>query len=107
MTNNKCTINFANITNLCINLGYWPLHFKKSILIIISKLNKLVYDSSKMFYLIILLNILGKLIKKAMSKRLQIYSIVSNFVYPNQLGGIKQQSTLNTGLYLIYLICIG
>lgn len=107
MTNNKYIINFANIANLCINLGHWPLHFKKSILIIISKLNKLVYDSSKMFYLIILLNILGKLIEKAMSKRLQIYSIVSNFVYPNQLGGIKQQSTLNTGLYLIYFIYIG
>jgi len=68
---------------------------------------KLVYDSFKMFYLIILLNILEKLIEKAISKRLQIYSIVSNFVYPNQLEGIKQQFTLNTGLYLIYFICIG
>ena len=68
---------------------------------------KLVYNSSKMFYLIILLNILEKLIEKAISKRLQIHSIVSNFVYPNQLEDIKQQSTLNNGLYLIYFICIG
>jgi len=30
-----------------------------------------------------------------------------NFVHPNQLGGLKQQSTTDTGLYLTYLICIG
>ena len=37
------------ITNTCIKLGYWPLHFKVLISIIISKPNKKSYDSSKAF----------------------------------------------------------
>ena len=99
-------MNFVNIANLCINLRYWLSYFKKSILIIIFKPNKSVYNILKMFCPIILLNTLGKLIEKAISERLQIYSIISNFIYLNQLEGIKQCSITNAGLYLIYLICI-
>ena len=40
-----------------------------------------------MFWLIVLLNILEKPIEKVISERLQYKS---NFVYPNQLGGLKQ-----------------
>jgi len=54
-----------------------------------------------MFHSIILLNILEKLIEKTIGKRLQIHSIISNFVYPNQLESIGQWSTLNAGTYLI------
>ena len=99
-------MNFVNIANLCINLRYWLSHFKKSILIIILKPNKSVYNILKMFCPTIFLNTLGKLIKKAISKRLQIYSIISNFIYLNQLEGIKQCSITDVGLYLTYLICI-
>jgi len=58
-------------------------------------------------YFIILLNILGKLIEKSISERLQIYSIALNFVYLNQLEDIKQQSTLDAELYLTHLIHAG
>jgi hypothetical protein len=37
------------IANACFNTGYWPLHFKKSVSIIIPKLNKPVYDKAKSF----------------------------------------------------------
>ena len=47
--NAKCVVNIVNIVNLCIDLGYWLLHFKKSMSIIIPKLNKLSYDTSKTF----------------------------------------------------------
>ena len=50
---------------------------------IISKPNKLAYDSSKNFCFIVLLNILGKLIEKVTSKGLQIQSIASSFIYLN------------------------
>jgi len=60
-----------------------------------------------MFHSIVLLNILEKLIKKAISERLQIHSITSNFVHLNQLEDIKQYSTLNAGLYLTHLIQAG
>ena len=64
----KYITNFDNITNPCINLSFWSLYFKRLTSIIISKPNKLAYNSSKTFHLIILLNILGKLIEKVISK---------------------------------------
>ena len=85
MTNNKYINNFVNIANSCINLGYWPSYFKKLTLIIIFKYNKLAYNSPKTFCPIILFDILGKLIDKVISEGLQIYLIISNFVYSNQL----------------------
>jgi len=97
---------FINIANLCINLSYWPVHLKKFTLIIISKPNKPTYNSPKIFHPIILLNTLGKLNDKAISERLQIHSITSNFIHPNQSGGIKQYSTLDASLYLTYLIWV-
>ena len=62
--------NFINIDNMCINLGYWLLHFKTSSSIIIPKLNKAFYDSPKMFRLIMLLNTISKLIENIIGKRL-------------------------------------
>ena len=100
MTDDKYILNFINITNTCINYRYWPSYFKRSTSII-SKPNKLAYDSPKNFCSIVLLNILGKLIEKVISERLQIQSIVSSFMYLNQLEGLKQYSTLNA-LYLTH-----
>jgi len=63
--------NFINIANTCINLDHWPLHFKISLYIIISKPNKVSYNSPKTFRPIMLLSMLGKLIKKVIGERLQ------------------------------------
>lgn len=92
---------FVNIVNIYINLGHWPSHFKKLTSIIISKPNKLSSDSLKTFYLIVLLNILGKLIK---SGRLQAYSITSEFIHSNQISGIKQCLITDASIFLTYLI---
>ena len=67
----ECLNKFINIANAYIKLGYWPLHFKTSTSIIILKPNKASYNTSKMSRPIILLNMLGKLIKKVISERLQ------------------------------------
>jgi len=50
---------------------------------------------------------LGKLIEKLIGKRLQNQSILLNFIYLNQLGGLKQQSTTNVDIFLIHLIYSG
>ena len=63
-------INIINIANTCINIGHWPSHFKMSLFIIISKSNKIAYNSLKAFHPIVLLNTLGKLIEKLIGKRL-------------------------------------
>ena len=67
----------------------------------------MLYNLPETFQSIVLLNILGKLIEKVISKRLQVHSISSNFVHLNQLGGLKQYSTTDTGLYLIHFIYAG
>jgi len=72
--------------------------------IIIPKPNKPLYDISKIFQSIILLNTLGKLIEKAISGGLQVHFIASNFIYSNQLGDIKQYSMTDASIYLIHLI---
>jgi len=107
VADDKYLTNFVNIANVCINLGFWPSHFKKSTSIIIFKPNKVFYDSLETFYSIILLDMLGKLIEKVISERLQVQSISFNFVHPNQLGGLKHHSTTNVDVYLTYLICAG
>ena len=51
------------------------------------------YNSSKCFCPIILLNILEKLIEKAIRERMQFQVISKNFVHSNQLRNV-QTSTL-------------
>ena len=59
MKNDDCITNVIKITNACINLEYWPNHFKISSMVIIPKPNKPSYDSPKSFRPIVLLNTLG------------------------------------------------
>ena len=103
--NNKCITNFVNIANSCIDLSHLLSHFKKSMLIIILKINKFSYNTLKIFWPIILLNIVEKLIKKAISNRIQAHSIPSNFIHPIQICGVKQWSTTDTGIFLTHIIC--
>jgi len=60
-----CLRNVIAIADACIELGHWPSHFKISLTIVIPKPNKVSYDSPKSFRPIVLLNTLGKLIKKS------------------------------------------
>jgi len=81
--------NIINIANACIDHQYWPTNFKELSSIIILKHNKALYNSPKMFYPIVLLNMLGKLIKKIIGEYLQFHAILT-FIHPYQLGGLKQ-----------------
>ena len=100
----KCLENIVNIANACINLGYWLLYFKASLSIIIPKPKKVTYDFLKSFCPIVLLNMLGKLIEKVIGECLQFHLIANNFIYPNQLGSLKQCSTTDASLFLTHLI---
>ena len=83
----SCLKNIIDIANVCLNIGYWPFHFKILTTIIIPKPNKMLYDSPKLFRLIVLLNTLEKLIEKVISDRLQFQAISNNFIHQSQLGG--------------------
>ena len=50
---------------------------------------------------------LGMLIEKIISIRLQVYFINLNFIYPNQMEGIKQWSIIDASIYLTHIIYMG
>ena len=107
LKNKICLRNVIIITNTCIKLGHWPSHFKISLTIVISKPNKASYNLPKIFRLIILLNILGKLIKKVISDRIQFHVVANNFIHHSQLSSLKFKSMTDAGITLTHFICMG
>jgi hypothetical protein len=77
-----------SLADVCLWVGYWLTHFKESVLVIIPKPGKPSYSTPKSFRPIVLLNTLGKLIKKMISTRLQFDSVKFGVFHSNQLGGI-------------------
>ncbi|KAJ2921337.1 hypothetical protein H1R20_g15757, partial [Candolleomyces eurysporus] len=65
----ECRDIVNTLANRCIASRHWPRHFKESVLVIITKPNKLSYSTPKVFRPIVLLNTLGKLIEKMISNR--------------------------------------
>ena len=103
----ECLVNIINIANACINLGHWLNYFKCLSTIIIPKLNKLSYDQVKMFHSIVLLNTLGKLTEKVITKRVQFIVTKNNFIHLCQLGGLKHKSTIDVGVALTHIVRLG
>ena len=107
VANDDCLTNIINITDSCINLGYWPNYFKVSSTIIIPKPNKSSYDQPKVFQPIVLLNTLGKLIEKVIMERLQYTVARNDFIHPSQLGSLKFKSTTDAGAALTHIVQSG
>jgi len=76
-------------------------------MVIILKPNKLVYDNPKSFCPIVLLNTIGKLIKKVIAKRLQFHVVKNDFVHSSQLGGLKFKSITDARITLTHVIQSG
>ena len=105
--NEDCLSKVINIADACINLGYWPDYFKTSTTIVIPKPNKSLYDNPKAFRPIVLLNTLGKLIKKVIAERIQFIVTSNDFIHPSQLGGLKFKSTVDAGIALTHIVRSG
>ena len=67
-TNKTYAVGILFIVNTYLLLQHQSKHFKKLVSVIISKLDKSAYNTSKIFRPIVLLNILGKLIKKMVAR---------------------------------------
>ena len=91
----------------CASNLYWPSHFKILSTIVISKPNKASYDLLKSFQPIILLNTMGKLIKKVIGERLQFQVVNNNFIHYSQLRGLKFKFTFDASIMPTHFICIG
>ncbi|PPQ93324.1 hypothetical protein CVT25_014425 [Psilocybe cyanescens] len=96
-----------SLANACLWVGHWPKHFKESMSVVIPKLNKLFYSTPKVLRPIVLLNTVGKLIKKMLSNCIQFNSITSDVFYPNQIRGICQRFTKDAGLILMHMVHAG
>ena len=99
-----CICKFIDITNTCINLEHWLSHFKTSTIVVIPKPNKAIFDSSKLYRPIVLLNTIGKLFEKMIGEQLQFHTISNNFIHPSQLRSLKQRSTMNVGVALTHIV---
>ena len=98
---------FTRIAEACLTLGHWPEHFKSSLSVIIPKPGKPSYSTPKSFRPIVLLNTLGKLVKKMLARRLQFDGVAHDVFYPNQFGGVAQRSTEDAGVFLTHLVRAG
>ena len=85
-------------------MGHWLSHFKTSITVVILKPNKTTFNSSKSYHPIVLLNTIRKLFEKMIGERHQFHTISNNFIYPSQLGSLKQRSTTDVGVTLTHII---
>ncbi|PPQ94128.1 hypothetical protein CVT25_007913 [Psilocybe cyanescens] len=95
------------LANASLWVGHWPKHFKESMSVIILKLNKPSYSAPKAFRPIVLLNTVGKLIEKMLANCIQFDGVASDVFHPNQIGGIRQQSTEDAGLILMHMVHAG
>jgi len=50
---------------------------------------------------------LGKLIEKVISERLQFQVAANDFIHPSQLGGLKFKFTIDVGIALMHIIYLG
>ena len=107
LKDDDCLNFIISITNACIEIGYWPSHFKRSTIVVIPKPNKKLCDSLKAFRPIILLNTVGMLIEKVIRECLQFNMALNNFIHLCQLSGLKFKSTINAGVALIHIIQTG
>ncbi|RXW14339.1 hypothetical protein EST38_g11512 [Candolleomyces aberdarensis] len=103
----ECAGIITALADGCIATGHWPKHFKESMSVIIPKPNKASYSTPKAFRPIVLLNTLGKLIEKMISNRFQHDMIKYDLVDANQMGGVRQRSTEDAGLFLTHLVRAG
>ena len=94
----------TELFNRVVDEGVWPHQLKSSISCIIPKPKKPVYDVPKAFRPIALLNTIGKLLTKVITKRLQFEAQEHSLFHEGQFGGISRHSTTDVGLVLMDLI---
>lgn len=84
----------AVIFNSCLDLGYFPDKWKKSLITMILKPNK-QSSSPSSYRPISLLPVLGKLFEKVMTARIALFMLDNNLINKYQCGFRKRKSTIH------------
>ncbi|KAI1829300.1 hypothetical protein DTO027I6_9813 [Penicillium roqueforti] len=83
----------VQLFNACINTGYNPSHFRRSITVVLRKQGKSDYQLAKSFRPVALLSTLGKFLEAVVARRMS-YAAETNGLLPRtHLGGRKGIST--------------
>ena len=90
--------------NACFEHEVAPSFFKRSCTVVIPKPNKTDYSVPKAYRPIVLLNCLGKLLKKIVARRMQMDAQRHSILHPCQFGGTFQHNTTDAGLHLVHNI---
>ena len=92
----------TSVYNACLNLGYHPSRWKEATVVVIPKPDKPDYSVTKAHRPISLLEMLSKLLEKAIAKRFQ-HDIVEHELVPSvQFGGRMHSSCLDAALMLVH-----
>ena len=82
-----------SLMNQCMQLGYHPKPWRKAIAVALKKPNKPDYSNPRAYRLITLLECLGKVLERLISKRLTFLAGKYDLVPPTQFGGRSNSST--------------
>ena len=94
----------SNLFNAILDSGTWPTQLKAADSVIIPKPKKEQYDLPKSFCPIALLNTVGKLFTKILTKQLQFDDIAHDLFHPGQFGGISKHATMDVSIILMDII---
>ena len=75
------------IFSALIELGYYPVQWKRAVIVVLWKPNKAAYSIPGAYQPILLLNTLGKLLEAVMAKRLSYYAETYGLLPDMQFGG--------------------
>lgn len=98
----ECEGRVLDLFNACIKFGVHPKLFKTSKTVVIPKPKKPDYSKAKAYRPIVLLNCIGKLLEKLISRRLQFDAQQHGILHPCQFGGAVQHSTIDAGVHLVH-----
>lgn len=88
--------------NVCINYTIQLQVFKILNMVVIAKPNRPDYTKAKVYKPIVLLNCLGKLMKKIIAHRMQFESQKYGILHLCQFGGTIQHSMADAGIQLVH-----
>ncbi len=97
----------ARITSMVyhtIRLGYYPTQWKSVRGILLEKGGKRDFGLVRSYWVISLLNCIGKVVEKVVAKELSQYCEDYSKLYPGQMGGRKERSAIDAVATLVHTV---
>ncbi|KAI1007062.1 hypothetical protein K3495_g1149 [Podosphaera aphanis] len=95
----------SHILNLftgCLSTGHYSMCFRRAILIVLQKSNKVDLSSPRSYRLIALLSVLGKGLERTLAKRISWIAIHEKVLASQHFGAVPYRSAINLVAYLTH-----